>query len=48
MPHTVRKRGNRWLIVNQATGRIVGHSTSRRKAQASARIRDQAHGGRRR
>lgn len=46
MPHTVRKsrkKGKRWAIVNKATGRIVGHSTSKRKAHVSASMRDRAH-----
>jgi hypothetical protein len=43
MPHTVRKRkGSKpWKIVNKNTGEVKGSSTSKRKAQASARIRDQ-------
>jgi hypothetical protein len=49
MPHHV-KRSNykssakRWAIVNSTTGLTVGHSTTKAKAQASARIRDQASG----
>lgn len=49
MPHTVRKRGTRYAIVKQLPGgktRTIGHSTSKRKAKASARIRDQASRGR--
>ncbi len=49
MPHTVHKTGKkggakRWAIVNKVTGQIVGHSPTKTKAQASARIRDQASG----
>lgn len=43
MPHTVRKRkGSKpWKVVDKSTGKVKGSSTSKRKAQASARIRDQ-------
>ena len=47
MPHAARSRGKGkgWAIVNKATGKTVGHSTSKAKAQASARARDAgAHG----
>jgi hypothetical protein len=43
-PHTVRKQGKRWAIVRADTGRVVGHSTSKRKAAISASIRDQRAG----
>lgn len=47
MPSTVRKRGSGYVIMRH--GKVVGHSRSRRKALASARIADTAaHGGRRR
>jgi hypothetical protein len=45
MPHAVRKTGSKskpWAIVNRQTGKIVGHSRSKRKAQISASIRDSA------
>jgi hypothetical protein len=41
MPHTVRKRGSKYEIVDKRTGKKKGESKSKRKAQASARIRDQ-------
>jgi hypothetical protein len=44
MPHTVRKRGSKYEIVKKLPSgrtRKVGESDSRRKAEASARIRDQ-------
>lgn len=49
MPHHVRKSGQkssakRWAIVNRTTGLTVGYSDTKTKAQASARIRDQASG----
>ena len=44
MPYTVRKRGpKKWAIVNKQTGRVVGHSRTKKDAQASARIRNGAH-----
>jgi hypothetical protein len=43
MPVKVVKRGNRWEIVEIATGRIVGHSTTARKAHISAWKRNKAH-----
>jgi hypothetical protein len=44
MPHTVRKRGSKYEIVDKRSGKKKGESTSKRKAQASARIRDQRSG----
>jgi hypothetical protein len=44
MPHTVKKRGNKYEILKKLSGgrtRKVGESDSKRKAEASARIRDQ-------
>lgn len=46
MPVVVQKRGKRWAIVEKATGRVKGHSTSKAKAQASARARNAALHGR--
>lgn len=45
MPYRVRKGKGRkpWKIQNARTGKQVGSSTSKGKAQASARIRNQAH-----
>lgn len=42
MPAVVRKRGKRWAIVNKDTGEVYGYSTSKKKAQASARARNAA------
>lgn len=39
MPYTVVKRGSKWAIVRKDTGRTVGMSTSKEKAQASVRAR---------
>ena len=45
MPHGVRKaKGGGYNIVNRNTGRKVGHSTTKKKAAQSARIRDKASG----
>jgi hypothetical protein len=47
MPHTVRKRGNKYEIVKKLSGgrtQKVGESDSREKAKASARIRDERSG----
>jgi hypothetical protein len=43
VPHTVRKKGGKkpYKIVDKRTGKVKGSSTSRKKAQSSARIRDQ-------
>jgi len=43
MPAVVRKRGKRWAIVNKDTGKVVGSSTTKAKAQASANARNAAH-----
>lgn len=47
MPHTARSagKGKGYRIVNKATGKTVGHSSTKAKAQSSARARDAgAHG----
>jgi hypothetical protein len=43
MPHTVQKRkGSKpWKVVDKRTGKVKASSETKRKAQASARIRDQ-------
>jgi len=45
MPVTVRKSGSKYAIVEKATGKVVGHSTTRAKAQASANVRNAARHG---
>lgn len=42
MPVSVRKRGNKYVIVEKS-GRVVGRSDSRRKAEISASKRNAAH-----
>jgi len=39
MPYRTEKRGNKVLIINETTGKVVGHSTSEKKANASIRAR---------
>jgi hypothetical protein len=41
MPHTVKKSGSKYAIVDKRTGKTKGKSDSKKMAQASARIRDQ-------
>ncbi len=41
MPHTVRKQGSKYAIVDKSTGKVQGRSETKKKAKASARIRDQ-------
>jgi len=46
MPVSVRKsrrKSGGWDIVNTRTGRIEGHSSSKRKAEISAGYRNRAH-----
>ena len=45
MPYSVRKQGSRWAIVNKRTGKTVGHSATKGKAQKSVNARNAgAHG----
>lgn len=39
MPWEVKKSGNKYAIYRSDTGKIVGHSTSRKKAEASVKAR---------
>jgi hypothetical protein len=39
MPWGVRKEGNKWAIYRKDTGKTVGHSTSKAKAEGSVRAR---------
>ncbi len=48
MPYLVRKRGSGvrpWKIINKSTGKVVGSSASRARAQASVRARNASHSG---
>lgn len=44
MPYSIRKRGTKFEIVRKDTGKVVGTSTSRAKAQASIRARHAGEG----
>ncbi len=48
MPVVVRKRGRKFAIVEKGSGKKVGESTSRARAEASARIRNQVDAQKRR
>ena len=39
MPWNVKKVGNKYAIVKKDTGKIVGHSKTKKMAQASIRAR---------
>jgi hypothetical protein len=41
MPHKVKKSGSKYAIVDKRSGKVKGKSDTKKKAQASARIRDQ-------
>lgn len=45
MPVKVRKGSGKkpWKIVNENTGKVEGTSKTKKKAQASARIRNRKH-----
>ena len=37
MPYRIKKVDSKWAIVNKETGKTVGTSTSKEKAESSAR-----------
>ena len=39
MPYRVLKKGRKWVIVNKDTGKTVGVSDSKAKAESSVRAR---------
>ena len=39
MPYSIRKQGPVYVIVKKDTGKAVGHSSSKQKAEASIRAR---------
>jgi hypothetical protein len=39
MPYEIKKQGARYAIVNKDTGKTVGHSDTKAKAEASVRAR---------
>ena len=44
MPWDVKKSGSKWAIYKPGSGKVVGHSTSKAKAEASVRARYWAAG----
>lgn len=45
MPVVVRKHGSKWAIVEKDSGKVVGVSDTKAKAQASANARNAARHG---
>jgi hypothetical protein len=45
MPYAIHKQGKQYAIINKNTGRVVGHSSSRAKAQKSINARNAASHG---
>jgi len=45
MPYKIEKRGDKYAIVKKDTGKVVGTSDTREKAEASARARMAGHHG---
>lgn len=39
MPYLIEKRGQKWVIIRKLDNKIVGHSDSKAKAEASVRAR---------
>lgn len=39
MPYTIRKQDGKWKIIKKTTGKVVGTSDTKAKAQASVRAR---------
>ena len=39
MPYQVKKQGDKYVIINKETGKVVGHSDTKAKAEASVRAR---------
>jgi hypothetical protein len=38
MPYAIRKRGNKWVVINKETGKVKGTHSSREKAAAQMRL----------
>ena len=38
MPYAIRKKGNKWLVVNKDTGKVKGTHDSKEKAEAQVRL----------
>lgn len=39
MPNIIRKRGNKWFVIEKSTGTVKSRHTTKGKAQASAAAR---------
>jgi len=39
MPYKIQKQGGKFAIINKETGKTVGHSDTRGKAESSVRAR---------
>jgi len=39
MPYDIQRRGNKFVIIRETDGKVVGTSDSRAKAESSARAR---------
>ncbi len=39
MPYLIRRQGGKWVIIRKTDNKVVGHSDSKEKAQASVRAR---------
>lgn len=39
MPYLVKSQNGKFVIIRKADGKVVGHSTSKEKAEASVRAR---------
>lgn len=39
MPYTIRKQSGKWVIIRKTDNKVVGHSDSKEKAEASVRAR---------
>lgn len=46
MPYSVRKQGNKWAIIKDDTGEVVGHSDSESMAKKSIAARYANEGSR--
>lgn len=44
MPYSVKQQGKRWAIIRKTDGKVVGHSSSKKMAEASVRARMSAEG----
>jgi len=45
MPYSIRKKGNKYIVLNKETGKVKGTHTSRHKAIAQMRLLYGIEGG---